>query len=190
MGTLRDSLIATGIPSQTYWGADNDKQVAATALKGKKTRLPAPWNKRNGSLEKTIQKEIRLALRLAGGEFRRIEGGAKLSHAGNGDFQMLASEQKGISDLIGFLDGVFCAIEVKAPGGSLSTEQVAYLDSVSWQGNKRSSAIACVGVSTAIVGLIKEFTRLEMWVQDPLTAAKLLPGHVIHRPMGTIWLIG
>lgn len=87
--------------------------------------------------ERRIQHDIRLGLGLLDGVvlWRNTVGVAKLADGSFVRFGLAV----GSSDLIGLVDGRFCALEVKAAKGKASPEQLRFMSLV-----RRVGGFACV----------------------------------------------
>ena len=156
--SIRDKLLETAHVMSDYRDKDaRDNRSLGSYLTGKDMRLPAPYKRVGGPLEKVIQKEIKQALDKAKLTHWRIEMSGKLVSTGANESTMIPSENPGISDIIGILpDGRFFAIEIKRPGGKLSSHQVRFLSDI-----KDNNGVACVGVSTAIVDVLLDLENAE-----------------------------
>lgn len=112
----------------------------STYIRGKDYPLPAPYNKKvEGVTEAQILKRVKECLDYLKIFYKRIDSQGKF-HAGAGC--MLPSSNVGISDIIAIgSNGVFMAIEVKKPGGKISSEQWNFLHDVARAGG---IAIVCV----------------------------------------------
>ncbi len=87
--------------------------------KEKQYSLPAPYNKKDGTLEKDVLKATKEVLDSLGGYWWRIENSGVIH--GN---VMCASKMKGLPDLMWLVKGHLWFIEVKAPGGHVSQSQI------------------------------------------------------------------
>lgn len=61
--------------------------------------------------------------------------------------------RNGISDILGVWDGRLLAIEVKAPGGKLSSEQIKFIDDVNAAGG---IAFVAYSIEDVVKNLLKE----------------------------------
>lgn len=126
--SLRDKLVASA-QTQGEW-LTSSKKVSKTAIEGKASPLPHPWNKKvPGLLEAQIMREVRSVLSRSGVWYRRLEGSGKLLHNASGAC-MVKSEMVGMPDWIGCSHGRLLGIEVKCPGGKVSASQVATLSAM------------------------------------------------------------
>jgi hypothetical protein len=129
-------------------------------VEGKRISLPPPYNKRDPNIhERDIQKAILKELRQYRIDCWRIQSQGQI----RGE-TLTACSHKGMPDIIGILpDGTMFAIEVKAPGGTVSPEQVAILDTIQVNGG-----FAGIGVSTKILHYLsawvsKDYSIKENW---------------------------
>jgi hypothetical protein len=119
---------------------------AKKCIEGKDTPLPPPYNRRvPGRTEAIALREAKAALVSAGIWHRRLEGIGKIVSGASGCV-MTASDMKGMPDLLACKNGRLIAIEVKAPGGRISSHQWATLTSLA-----NAGAMVCVCVDTALL---------------------------------------
>ncbi len=119
---------------------------AKKCTEGKDRPLPAPYNRRQaGRTEADVLKECKAILRTLGIWHRRLEGIGKIVSGASGSV-MTASDMKGMPDLLACKNGRLIAIEVKAPGGLISSHQWATLTSLA-----NAGAMVCVCVDTALL---------------------------------------
>lgn len=104
----------------TYTGYNDAPDYKKAKIpKEKQYPLPAPYNKKDGTLEKDVLKATKDVLDSLGGYWWRIENSGVI-HGGT----MCASKMKGLPDLMWLKDGILYFIEVKAPGGHVSQSQI------------------------------------------------------------------
>ena len=103
----------------TYSGYHDAPDYKTKKPKEKQYSLPAPYNKKDGTLEKDVLKRTKEVLTELGGYWWRIENSGVIH--GN---VMCASQMKGLPDLMWLKDGILRFIEVKAPGGHVSQSQI------------------------------------------------------------------
>jgi len=113
--------------------------------------LPKPFNKKPPSnlKESAVQKEIYDFLKktFPVADVWRIEGGAKLAHAG-GSMAMLPSTGKGRPDIQMIHDGKIYGLEIKIPGGRVKACQITVLERMQANG-------AIVAIVTSLKGAIE-----------------------------------
>jgi hypothetical protein len=120
--------------------APNYGKKLSTFIKGKEYSLPPPYNKKiEGVTEAQILKRVKDCLDYLKIFYKRIDSQGKF-HATAGC--MLPSANVGIADIIAIgPGGLFLAIELKKPGGKISSEQWNFLHDVAKAGGV---AIVCV----------------------------------------------
>lgn len=126
---------------------------------GKSYQLPRPYNRIvAGVLEAELLREARFALANAGIWHMRIEASGKI--IGN---RLIPSAMTGLGDIIA-LDGNgrLVAVEIKRPGGRLSSVQAAVLRSIIEAGGRSVVAVTPAKIvewiksSGGVVGLVAE----------------------------------
>lgn len=138
------------------------KRVPRAALKGKDVSLPIPYAKRTHILERDVLKACKDVLQMSGVWHRRIEGTGKIIGSGE-NCKMIPGQLAGMPDLLCILKGRFVAIEVKAPGGTLSAGQYGTLSSIHEAGG---IAIVCCNANSLLEWLRKGFVtaHLDRWL--------------------------
>lgn len=122
------------------------KRVSKKCIEGKDRPLPPPYNRRvPGRTEAIALREAKAALVSAGVWHRRLEGIGKIVSGASGCV-MTASDMKGMPDLLACKEGRLIAIEVKAPGGRISSHQWATLVSLA-----KAGSMVCVCVDTSLL---------------------------------------
>jgi hypothetical protein len=126
---MRRDLFEGALPAGQYQSKVLKSPVSRKALRGDDIALPAPYNKRGTIKEAEVMRACRDVLQAHGVFFRRIEGSGKLIHGKSGAM-LVRSEMIGMPDFICCVEGRLIAIEVKCPGGRLSTAQYGTLRAI------------------------------------------------------------
>ena len=127
----------------------DDQQMAAylekptTAWKrAKYYSMPKPYNKKlEGYCERKLQREVNQLLKELGCWWLRVEGGGKVVSTNQGK-RLVGSSMTGAPDNLALLDGQFLAVELKVPGGKLSTPQKNHLQKIIEQGGRAAVVVS------------------------------------------------
>ncbi len=92
-------------------------------VEGKSYKLPAPYIKRTSLREATTLTQVRKILDHNKIWYQRIDVSGKMIRGGT----MIGSPMKGMPDIVACYEGQFIGLELKAPGASVSCEQMAKL---------------------------------------------------------------
>jgi len=126
---MRRDLFDGALPAGQYQSKVLKSPVSRKALTGDDIPLPAPYNKRGSIKEADVLRAVKQVLKLHNVWHRRLEGTGKIV-GGKSGHVMIPGEMAGMPDLIACVGGRLIAIEVKCPGGRLSTAQYGTLRAI------------------------------------------------------------
>ena len=141
----RDELVASALTREEWLNqhAASDRYDDGVKARVSQYSLPAPYKARGIVKEAEVLKATQAALKTLKIWHRRIQVQGTIQHTGKGSAVMRPSTMLGMPDILGVLpDGRLLAIEVKAPGGHVSSIQMQTLTEL-----KNSRAKVCVLVN-------------------------------------------
>ena len=121
--------------------ASLQKVTQKNVTRGKDISLPEPYARRNSTLEKDILAQVKTVCRERFDWHVRIDVQGKITWGPNGGY-LVPTQMTGMPDVIALRDKVLWGIEVKAPGGKISTAQFGNLQAMHIAG-----AICCIVVN-------------------------------------------
>jgi hypothetical protein len=119
-------------------------------LQGNSKQLPSIYRLRTGLKEADILKATKQLLNVLDIWHRRIDNAGKIVHT-HGASVMVQGEMRGLPDILGCHEGRMLAIECKAPGGTVSSDQYAVLSDLTRLG--------------ARVAIVVNVGKLQAWIE-------------------------